>query len=235
MSECEFEGFGTEALPFLKALGFHQDRDWFHDNKALYESQLRRPLIALVETISHRFEQKGLPFRGARKSSLFRINRDIRFAKEKHPYNTHVSGVLTRDGTKKDTGGLYFQIGPEGSFMASGLWYPQGTKLRAFRELMIERAEEFFTLEDDLKSNGLKFGTESKLTRPPNGFKHVHDERLIERLKYKSFVVSQPLDEETLYSSKLLDEMEDFARIVVPFMQFVWRATDPLREEDGNA
>ncbi len=39
-----FAGFGERAIPFLKALDFYQSRDWFHENKALFESELREPL-----------------------------------------------------------------------------------------------------------------------------------------------------------------------------------------------
>jgi len=230
-----FQGFGKDALPFLKALGFHQDREWFHDNKKLYESELRKPLIALVESASERFEEDGLPFRGARKTSLFRINRDIRFAKEKHPYNTHVSAVLTRDGTKKDTGGVYVHVSPGNCLIAAGFWNPSGPQLRAFREQMIERSKEFFQLEADLVSKKLTWDTDRKLTRPPNGFKHVEDANLIDRLKYKGFIVTRHLDDKSVHTDKLLEAWIELGHEIRPFMDFVWRAVDPLREEDGNA
>ena len=235
MAGTSFEGFGKDALAFLKALGFHQDRDWFQDNKKLYESQLRVPLIALVEDASARFEKEGLPFRGTRKTSLFRINRDIRFTKEKHPYNTHVSAVLTRDGTKKDTGGVYVHVSPGNCFMAAGFWNPSGPQLRAFREQMIDCGKEYFELEGGLTSKELTWNTDTKLTRAPNGFKHVEDADLLDRLRYKSFIVTRYLDERTVHSDKLLDALTGLAHGIQPFMNFVWRAVDPLREEDGNA
>jgi len=50
MSKGEFTGFGKEALPFLTALGFHQNREWFKENRAIYDSQLFEPFVALLET-----------------------------------------------------------------------------------------------------------------------------------------------------------------------------------------
>ena len=235
MADTSFQGFGRDALPFLKALGFHQDRDWFHENKKLYESQLRKPLIAFVEETSERLGEEGIPLKGARKTSLFRINRDIRFAKEKHPYNTHASAVLTRDATKKDTGGLYIHISPDNCFLAAGFWHPSGPQLRAFREQMIARDKDFFDLERVLAAKDLVFDTDDKLLRPPNGFKHVEDGELIDRLKYKGFTVTRSLDHETVHSAKLIDTMVALGHDIMPFMQFVWRAIDPLREEEGNA
>lgn len=230
-----FQGFGKEALPFLKALGFHQDRDWFHDNKALYESELRQPLIALIEVASDRFAADGLPFRGARKTSLFRINRDVRFAKEKHPYNTHVSAVLTRDGTKKDTGGVYVHVAPGNCLIATGFWNPSSEQLRAFREQIVDRNQEFLKLEGVLNARGLEWGTDSKLSRPPNGFKHVENAELIDRLKYKSFIVTRHLDDVEIHSDRLLNALIEIGHDILPFLRFVWRAVDPLRKEDGNA
>jgi len=226
-----FQGFGKDAMGFLKALGFHQNREWFHENRKLYENDLRLPLIALVEDLTERFEESGIPLKGTGKTSLFRINRDIRFSKEKHPYNTHVSAVLTRTGTKKDTGGIYMQFGPTGSFIASGLWFPESPVLKAMREAIVERRKDFLTLASDLEAAGLPIGDEHMLTRAPVGFKDVEDEALLYWLRHKSFIVQKNISEKTLGSTKLLGEVEAFASRIMPLMQFAWRASDPLREE----
>ena len=84
------------------------------------------PFVSLLESTNERMEKACIPLRGERKTSLFRINRDIRFSKDKSPYNTHVSGVLTRTGTKKDIGGIYMHFEPGECFLASGLWFPPG-------------------------------------------------------------------------------------------------------------
>ncbi|TIX83303.1 MAG: TIGR02453 family protein, partial [Mesorhizobium sp.] len=81
-----FNGFGQKAIPFLKALDFHQSREWFQENRDLYERELYEPFGDLVETLSERFAAAGLGLRGDRKKSLFRINRDVRFSKDKRPY-----------------------------------------------------------------------------------------------------------------------------------------------------
>ena len=119
-----FQGFGPEALPFLKALGFHQSREWFHGHKAIYDRQIKDPLGDLVDALTVALHEAGLPLRGDRKASLFRINRDVRFSKDKHPYNTHASAVLTRTGTKQGNGLLYVHVSPEESFAAAGFYQP---------------------------------------------------------------------------------------------------------------
>ena len=53
MTETSYSGFGPQTLPFLKALGFHQNREWFEDNRDIYETELREPLAALMDDIAH--------------------------------------------------------------------------------------------------------------------------------------------------------------------------------------
>ncbi len=232
--ESGFAGFGQQALPFLKALGFHQDREWFHANKKLYESDVKRPLAAFVESASLAMAEAGVPLHGSPKASTFRINRDIRFSKNKDPYNQHVSGVLTRNGTKKDTGGVYFHVSPGRTLFASGLWHPDGPMLKAFRETIVARPDDFFALEDDLRSRGLVWGEEGKLVRVPNGFKHVNDETLQDRLRLKSFVVERAIDDEKVVSPDLVTDLVAFAQETLPFMNCVWRATDPVRKSEED-
>ncbi len=234
MSETQFTGFGPQALPFLKALAFHQNRDWFLENKKLYESDVREPLIALVASASERLAEVDIPLRGERKTSLFRINRDIRFAKEKHPYNSHVSAVLTRTGTKKDPGGIYMHFEPGKSFLASGLWFPPGPLLKALREQIVARHDQFLSLVSDLENAKLPILHDDMVTRTPLGFKQVSDETQLYWLKHKSFIVQHMLDEKLIHTDALLDEITRFGQNIMPFMQFIWRAVDPVLEHDGS-
>jgi len=48
---ARFNGFGEKAVPFLKALNFHQDREWFRENRDLFEKDLREPLGDLIEVL----------------------------------------------------------------------------------------------------------------------------------------------------------------------------------------
>ncbi len=229
-----FSGFGKDALPFLKALGFHQNREWFLENKKLYDTNLREPLVTLVDAASDRLQSAGIPLLGTRKSSLFRINRDIRFTKEKHPYNTHVSAVLTRNGTKKDTGGIYMHFSPGDCFLASGLWFPPSPQLKAMREQIVARQKEFYALVEHLEAKKLPIGPENMVSRTPAGFRDVSDETLLFWLRHKSYTVSRKLPEKLISSPKLIDEIVTFGQDIMPLMQFIWRAVDPLLSDNKN-
>ncbi|MEO0498411.1 MAG: DUF2461 family protein, partial [Pseudomonadota bacterium] len=67
MADPHFEGFGPDALKFLTALGFHQSREWFHENKKMYEHEVKEPLGRFMESASEAMETADLPFHGSRK------------------------------------------------------------------------------------------------------------------------------------------------------------------------
>ena len=157
---AEFKGFGAQALPFLKALGFHQNKEWFAANKPLYERQIRSPMGDLIEDITARLEKLGVPLKGTRAASMFRVNKDVRFSKDKAPYNTHASAVLTRSGGKKDQGGAYIHIKPGECYIGAGIWYAEAEEFRAFRDTIIARTDEFRGLEAAINAKGLVFASD---------------------------------------------------------------------------
>ncbi len=227
-----FTGFGEKGLPFLKAIGFHQSREWFAENKALYDAELKAPLAALLEDVSARIKAADIPLSGTAKASTFRINRDVRFTKEKHPYNTHVSAVLTRTGNKKDMGGLYVHVSPGNTYLASGIWHPTAPMLRALREDIVARPKTLLELEADLATHGLAFGTDEMLVNGPAGFRGDHGDDVRRLLRHKSFVVHQPLDDAIVTTSDLSGAMVALAQRAMPLLTYGWRITDPLRETD---
>ena len=231
MSETiEFSGFTDQSLKFLPALGFHQNREWFHENKKLYEQVIKGPLGDLVEASADRYASMDIPLKGTRKTSMFKINRDVRFSKNKDPYNTHTSAVLTRNGTKKDGSGSYMHFTPGKCLFAAGVWYPQSKELLALREAIVARRDEFFAIENELNAKGLVFTTDTALKRVPPAFKQIEDEELRRLLKQKSFIVERKVSDKAIEDPALIDTFIELTEDVMPLLNFCWRAMDPVRE-----
>ncbi|WP_026479739.1 DUF2461 domain-containing protein [Ahrensia sp. 13_GOM-1096m] len=226
-----FAGFEERSLKFLAALGFHQNREWFHENKDLYLQLVKEPMGYLVEAASTRFAKLDIPLHGTRKTSLYKVNRDVRFAKNKDPYNTHASAVLTRNGTKKDGSGAYMHFKPGNCLFAAGVWYPEPLELRALRETIIKRRDEFLAIEHNLASKGLSFDSEKALKRVPPAFKHIEDLDLQRLLKQKSFTVTRHVEDADIQSPALIETLIELTQDTMPLMQFCWRAMDPLRDQ----
>ena len=229
MSQAAYSGFGDKALPFLKALGFHQNREWFHENRDIFEEHLNEPRGRLIDDLAVRLAEKKIPLTCNRKTSTFRINRDVRFAKEKHPYNTHVSAVITRSGTKKDQGLLYFHVSPDESFLAVGFYAMESDELRAFREAIVKRKDQFDAAVKPLTALGYAFDRENSLKRTPRGFEDITDPEIVDLLRLRHLTLSRRFAAERLEGTALLDDLVELAAAAQPFLSFGWRVLDPVR------
>jgi len=229
MSEAAYQGFGDKALPFLKALGFHQNREWFHDNKDIFEAHLNEPRGRLIDDLAVRLAEKMIPLTCNRKTSTFRINRDVRFAKEKHPYNTHVSAVVTRTGTKKDQGLLYFHVSPGDCFLSVGFYSMESDELRAFREAIVARKDQLVAALKPLTDLGFVFDRENSLKRTPRGFETVTDPETVDLLRLRHLTLSRRFPEDRLGGTALLKDLIELATESQPFLNFGWRVIDPVR------
>ena len=139
--EPGFDGFAPDALDFFTEFVDHQTRDWFLENKERYEQSIREPLGRLVASLSLAFAAHDIPLFGDPKSSLFRINRDVRFSKHKRPYKTNASAVLTSDGTKRSQGLVYIHLAPEGCFAAAGFYALEPDDLEHSRDRLSWRLQ----------------------------------------------------------------------------------------------
>ncbi|TGQ42754.1 TIGR02453 family protein [Mesorhizobium sp. M00.F.Ca.ET.216.01.1.1] len=216
----EFNGFGEKAIPFLKALDFHQSREWFQENRDLYERELYQPFGDLVETLTKRFATARLGLRGDRKKSLFRINRDVRFSKDKRPYNRHLSAILSPDGTKMEQGVFYVHIGLERCFADIAWWQPGPELLLAMRNAIATRPDKFRALVAALKKNRLELETEGRMKRTPRGFEHVSDSDLAKVIRNRHFYVQHVVDPAGIHTAALVDELVDFTLRARPLLDW---------------
>jgi uncharacterized protein (TIGR02453 family) len=162
-----FAGFGPKALPFFNALKFHQSREWFEANRETYESAVKDPIGDLVEDVAERLAKAKIPIKGDRKSSLFRIHRDVRFSANKDPYKTHAGIVLTRSGNKNDPGLIYFHLSPDECFFAAGFHLPESDRLARLRAATARNPQAFRAMTAKLKKAGLVLSRRSTIPRSP--------------------------------------------------------------------
>jgi uncharacterized protein (TIGR02453 family) len=225
MASMTFKGFGPQALPFLKALGFHQTKAWFEENRAIYENEIKEPLGDLVEELSEALAAEKIPLRGDRKKAVFRLHRDTRFSKDKSPYKTNSGAVLNRHGTRGTGGMLYIHIAPEGCFAAAGWYMPEPAELAQFRAAIVKSPKAYFAMETALAKGKLKLSDDYTLKRTPKGYEGVTDPALLVAVKRTGFVVSRPLKETELGKPKLAGSIVAFARDALPLLQYGWKIT----------
>lgn len=224
-----FRGFGPNALPFLKALAFHQTREWFEANKATYELDLKGPMGDLVEDLSAAFAKAKIPLKGDRRSALFRIHRDVRFAKDKNPYKTNVGAVMTRAGGKNDPGLFYMHVALEGCFTAAGFYDPAPETLARLRGAMTRAPKAWRQTLARLAKSDLAPSREYALKRNPRGFEDVDDEEIAAGLRLKSIVAMRAVPDKRLAEAGLVDDLVAFAKDALPLLSWGWDAVADAR------
>ncbi len=137
MAQNGFEGFTKKTPKFFRDLVKNNNKSWFQENKELYQSQVQDPsrefvtdLGSLLKTMS-----RGVVADPRVNKSLFRINRDTRFSKDKSPYKTHM-GLWWWEGpgARMDCSGFYFQLEPPKIMLAVGMHCMPKSLLPVFRD-----------------------------------------------------------------------------------------------------
>ncbi|HYC24722.1 MAG TPA: TIGR02453 family protein [Roseiarcus sp.] len=219
-----FAGFGSNALPFFKALAFHQNKEWFEENRSTYENEIKTPLGDLVDDLAAAFAKAKFPLKGDRKGSIFRLNRDIRFSKDKSPYKTHAGAVLTRSGGKNDQGLLYIHVSPEGCFTAAGFYGPEPADLARLRRAIVRAPKLYAKMTAALAKAGLALSDEYDVSRLPREFADETDPAIVAALKKKSFICSQSIRAARLKSTALVDDLLAFGKSARPLLDWGWAA-----------
>ena len=150
-----FQGFGPRRC--------RSSRRWRSiraGNGSRRTARLTRALSRRRWAISSRMSPGGsdkakIPIKGDRKSSLFRIHRDVRFSKNKDPYKTNAGVALTRSGGKNDPGVLYFHLSPEECFFAAGFHLPEPDQLARLRAAAARAPKPFKAMTAKLRKAGL--------------------------------------------------------------------------------
>ena len=201
--------FTPGALRFLRGLAKNNNKEWFEAHRAEYESEVRERMRDLIGEMDARLATFAPEIGGDPKRSMFRINRDIRFSKDKSPYKTHAAcwfhhrRATKHVGSEADAGsaGFYFHLEPGKSFVGGGLWMPPRPQLNKLRDAMAEDPTGFDRIARGLTKRYGGLDDEAVLTRMPRGF--AEDHPAAKWLRYQSFVSGKPVTDAEVTDAKL--------------------------------
>jgi len=221
--------FRPAAFTFFRGLKRNNRKDWFEGHRDQYENEIRGPMKDLIEELDVRLARIAPEFIGDPKRSMFRINRDIRFSKDKSPYKTAAgvwfyhadAGRKVGQDAEGGGAGIYFHLAPDDCFSAGGIWMPSGPVLRKIRDGLADDHEGF---EETIGGTTFKrrFGIldeGSMLKRMPRGFDEDHP--AAKWLRYKSFTVHRPLSTTQVQSKKLPDTLAGDVEVMLPFLRWL--------------
>lgn len=220
--------FTPGTFAFLRDLADNNSRDWFTANSERFEEQVREPALDFITDFTGALSSLSPHFvADARKSggSLFRIQRDTRFSKDKTPYKGNI-GIQFRHERAKDVHapGFYLNVEPRNCFMGIGLWRPETAAANTIRGAIDNRAAVWTDIMTTAAFADTFEMAGDSLKRPPKGFDADHP--LIDDLKRKDFIATTTLTQKQVTDAAFLDDFAALCRTGSPFMAFLCQALD---------
>ncbi|MFZ4524034.1 MAG: DUF2461 domain-containing protein [Chlorobium sp.] len=222
----------TDAtLAFLSDLKANNDRLWFGEHKPEYQqaySDMLETVVQLLAGISA-FDKDIAISPLDPKSCIMRINRDIRFSREKSPYKTNFFAFINKGGRKSPWGGYYLHLEPGGSFAGGGIYMPEAAVLeQTRREIAAHFGEWQEILADNTFSEQFPEGVlpSGKLVRPPKGYESTNP--AVEYLKFKGYYTQRFFADHEVTDPGFVAELSKVFRTVNPMVNFLNRALLPM-------
>jgi uncharacterized protein (TIGR02453 family) len=219
-----FTGFPPETLAFLKGIHAHNEKAWFDANRALYEAGYVAPARAFVEELGPRLKKlaPGVQFEAKVNGSMSRINRDIRFSKDKRPYKTNIAGMIAVNGSnpKEGPAALYLHLGAE-EFVGFGFYWLEPPALLKLRKKLLDEKEgpKLAKLVAATHAKGFQSDARETLKRPPPGVSKDHPR--VELLKHKALAVGrEDIPKSVRYSAKLKSWLLEQAEVAAPVVKW---------------
>ena len=220
--------FSKRSLTFFRQLARNNDKSWFEAHRDEYENEVRAPMRELIEELDVRFAEFAPEIGGDPKRSMFRINRDIRFSKDKSPYKTHAAAwfhhrnAARSVGAEADAGsaGYYFHLEPGGkSMIGAGLWMPPRPQLNKLRSAIADDSAGFDQMVRSIPSRFDGLDDESTLKRMPRGY--AEDHPAAKWLRYQSFTSGRTLTDAQATSSALVTLLATEFKALLPLVRWL--------------
>jgi uncharacterized protein (TIGR02453 family) len=210
------------TIRFLKDLQDNNNKPWFDAHRQVYENakaDLQKLVGQLIPAIASFDEPIGTL---QVKDCTFRINRDVRFSKNKSPYKNNMAAYFSRGGKKASVAGYYFHCEPGKSYAAGGFYSPMPAELAKIRQEIDYNFDEWKKIIGNKTfkkyfPNGVD-GIES-LQRPPKGYDETNP--AIQYLKMKHFIVSKPFTDAELQSKTLVKDVAKVFETMKPMLDFL--------------
>ena len=203
-----------DVIGYLTDLKANNNRDWFSENKKKFK-EVQETAKTFYNALNDRLNNHD----EIEKLKMFRIYRDVRFSKDKTPYQPHFAGSYSRAGAHR-RGGYYLRVRPGESFIAVGFWQPEPKDLLRIRKELEQDATEFRSIINDktLKEIwGPLVGEEVKTA--PKGFSKDHQN--IDLIRKKGFIFVRNFSDKVVMSKGFLDIVDESFKAIRPYFDYM--------------
>ena len=213
----------SATLKFLKDLKKNNNKPWFEVHRKEYESA-KIDFAAFIQNVIDKHSKSDPTIKSlVAKDCMFRINRDVRFSKDKSPYKTNMGAYINRGGKKSVFAGYYFHCEPGQSFVGGGLWMPMPPELNKVRQEIDYNLDAFKKIITSKKFKAvykdLSHDKEYVLSRVPKGYEPTNP--AAEYLKMKSYVSMTSLKDSDLTSKELVKKTTTAFEALQPLIDFL--------------
>ena len=213
--------FNSDYLLFFQELAQNNHKEWFDLNRPRYEKNVKVPFRDFTQVAIDTIAMSDPLFKDLlAKDCVFRINRDIRFSKDKIPYKTMCSAVISPNGKKsKAINGIYFEFTPEHVRFYGGIYSIEKEDLYSVRAGIVANLKEFTALLEDAefkKVYGQMLGEKNKII-PPEFREAANDQALIYNKQWY-FFVEYPAEE--ILNDDVLNKLIHAYNVAIPIKQF---------------
>ena len=216
------------SLAYLKKLARNNNKEWFDQHRHAYDA-VKKNFEEVVQEVVDKLCKADPDVTGQEaKKCIFRINRDIRFSKDKTPYKTNLGASMSRGGKKSVFADYYMHIEPGKSFVGGGMWMPEATDLRKVRQEIDYCWDEFKSIVQSpafKKYYGTLYRDEGiEMTRVPQGFEK--DNPAADYLKLKHIIGIHELSDEVVTSPGFVNKAVAAYKVLMPMIKFLNRALE---------
>lgn len=202
--------FSLDFVKFFKELSKNNNKEWFDKNRKTYEKAVKKPFAAFVGEMIERIRHYEPEVKIEPKDAIFRINKDIRFSKDKTPYKTNVSANISEYGRKnKAYPGFYFQLSHDKIMLVGGAYMIETLLLQQIRSYIARNLKDFAAIYND-KNFKEKYGSilGEQHKRLPDEFKSVTDKEPL--IANKQFYYSSELKPTLITQDDLPDKLMEY-------------------------
>lgn len=213
------------TLDFLSDLAKHNKKEWMDDNKKRYLEAKQQVIDLVAKVIQKTSEFEPSLASIDPKKTLFRINRDIRFSKNKDPYKTNFGASIVEGGRTSGNPGFYLHIMPGSNFAGGGVYQPSPDKLQKVRQEIDYNGKEIRSIIDSPSFRKMfdePYG--ERLKTAPKGYPKDHEN--IDLLQLKNYVYMKQMSDKEVLSKNFVDEIVNVYKTLHPFNQFLTKALD---------
>jgi len=221
--------FTAASFKFLRSLARNNNRDWFHAHKADYEAHVRGPFQRLLTDLQPVVAEVSPHFRADPKAiggSLFRIQRDTRFANDKSPYKSWQGARLFHERRREvEAPSFYLHLQGGNCFVGAGLWHPGSDTVRRVRHFILDNPASWSTAAHGQRlRRRFELDDSEMLVRMPRGFPPEFE--FAADLRRKNFVAIRALDDAVMTGPGLLKSLRTDLATLAPFVDYLCAALD---------